>query len=38
LDILVELLRNDDAYSLEMKKEIAQKIVGNYYSPKKLIS
>jgi hypothetical protein len=37
LDMLVELVRNGDTYSLQMKKAIIQKIVGNYSAPKKLI-
>ena len=35
--MLVELVRNGDTYSLQMKKAIIQKIVGNYSAPKKLI-
>ena len=37
LDALMELVRNGDTYSSQMKKVIIQKILSNYSAPKKLI-
>jgi len=33
----MELVKNGDGYSLQMKKAIIQKILSNYSTPKKLI-
>ena len=33
----MELVRNGEDYTLEMKKAIIQKILSNYSMPKKLI-
>ncbi|MCE8163647.1 MAG: hypothetical protein I3274_05555 [Candidatus Moeniiplasma glomeromycotorum] len=38
LDMLIELVRQGDTYSPQMKKAIIQKILNNYSSPKKLIT
>ena len=37
LDTLMELVKNVDTYSPQMKKAIIQKILSNYSTPKKLI-
>lgn len=36
LDMLMELLQNEENYSLEMKKAIIKEVLNNYSSPKKL--
>jgi hypothetical protein len=37
LDMLVELVRNGENYSLQTKKAIIKEVLNNYSSPKKLI-